>query len=586
LKLVISEYLRTLREREELDRLLPDLLVEMGYVPIARPQTGNRQFGVDLALRGLNREKGQSELLLLVVKQGDIGRTEWDSGSQAVRPSINEIFDSYLRMCVEPQDVTKPVRIVVATNGELKQTIQSNWSGFVTEHKDRADIEFWGVDRLAELIDAYLFDEHIFRDEDRRDLRRALALSGDTDYDRRDLHRLLLRTLGLDDDGKLLETPKAGKQLIKALRITNLSAQTFASWSINDGDARQGLKAMERALLWSWHRIGLASESDRNVAIADVFTSLWLGYLSTARRYFAKLQPHCHVEDGLFGYCSDGAEFSLVAFEQIGIFATIGLSQVLFISQDEVIQNVHAKNAEAIADTLASLIHNNGICGSPCLDRHSQDITLGMTLLLYTGKLEEAKTWLRRLVRHIDYAFKSQRYIPISSDSLDDLADEGGWATGNTDVRLSNTSWMLATLAGWSVILGVDDCYEVIQRESKECYAETCIQLWHPDKDVFQHLYFQTAHLACGASEAPISLPALAADWRAHMKVIVDSEQAVVSQESMAQRAGIPALELIANRHFSTPVFPFFWYRFAAVLFTEESSMKLGKTSVPQDVPL
>ena len=49
LALVIAEYLRTLKERNELDRLLPDLLVEMGYVPISRPQTGNRQFGVDIA---------------------------------------------------------------------------------------------------------------------------------------------------------------------------------------------------------------------------------------------------------------------------------------------------------------------------------------------------------------------------------------------------------------------------------------------------------------------------------------------------------------------------------------------------------
>ena len=42
LALVIAEYLRTLKERNELDRLLPDLLIEMGYVPVARPQTGNR----------------------------------------------------------------------------------------------------------------------------------------------------------------------------------------------------------------------------------------------------------------------------------------------------------------------------------------------------------------------------------------------------------------------------------------------------------------------------------------------------------------------------------------------------------------
>ena len=129
LALVIAEYLRTLKERNELDRLLPDLLVEMGYVPVARPQTGNRQYGVDIAARGINQDTGQAELLLLVIKQKDIGRAEWDGSDQAVRPSLNEIFDVYLKSHVEAEDDGKPVRIAVLTNGELKQTIQASWSG-------------------------------------------------------------------------------------------------------------------------------------------------------------------------------------------------------------------------------------------------------------------------------------------------------------------------------------------------------------------------------------------------------------------------------------------------------------------------
>ncbi len=138
LTLVIAEYLRTLKERDELDRLIPDLLVEMGYVPIARPQTGNRQFGVDIAARGVSPETGKDELLLLVVKQKDIGRTEWNGGDQAVRPSLDEIFDTYLKSHIEAEDAGKPVSIAVVTNGDLKQTVQANWSGYVKDHANRA----------------------------------------------------------------------------------------------------------------------------------------------------------------------------------------------------------------------------------------------------------------------------------------------------------------------------------------------------------------------------------------------------------------------------------------------------------------
>ena len=162
MRLIIAEYLRSLKERDELDRLLPDLLVEMDYVPVARPQTGNRQYGVDIAARGNNSETGEDELLLLVVKQGDIGRTEWDGGNQSVRQSINEIFDVYLRSHLKPKDHDRSIRIVVATNGELKQTVQASWSGFVSDNKARACIEFWRTDTIAELIEIHLLDEHIF----------------------------------------------------------------------------------------------------------------------------------------------------------------------------------------------------------------------------------------------------------------------------------------------------------------------------------------------------------------------------------------------------------------------------------------
>ena len=51
MKPVIREYLASLRERGELDAILPDLLSELGYTVISRPSRGTRQFGVDVAHR-------------------------------------------------------------------------------------------------------------------------------------------------------------------------------------------------------------------------------------------------------------------------------------------------------------------------------------------------------------------------------------------------------------------------------------------------------------------------------------------------------------------------------------------------------
>lgn len=561
LALVIAEYLRTLKERNELDRLLPDLLIEMGYVPVARPQTGNRQFGVDIAARGTNPDTGQAELLLLVIKQKDIGRAEWDGGDQAIRPSLNEIFDVYLKSHVEAEDIGKPVHIAVVTNGELKQTIQAGWSGYVNDQKDRALIEFWGLDKLATLIENNLLDEHIFQDEDRRELRRALALAGDVEYDQRDLHRLMLRTLRLTPEGMPADPSMSKKDLLKALRVVNFAAHAFASWALGDGDGRQGLRAMERVLLWSWHRVRAFDAWESDKEMIQALGSVWQGYLTVGRHYFEKLQAHCYVEDGLLGYASDSAELSLVAFEQIGMLASIGLTHVLSVVDDDKDGAAQLENADTVAAALASLISTNGICNSPCFDRHSQDIVLGMLLLVLTGRVDIAKRWLQTLIRNIDYAFKAKRYVPIDSDSIDDLADIGGWHSGQTADKLMKTSWMIAVLAGWCTVLGLGESYRVLRQGLVQDYPETCAQLWHPDKQIHEHLYFHAAHFLSGASEAPIRLTEDMSHWLAHMRVIVESEQGKECLQTMGCKVGLPGIDLIACRHFGTPVAPAFWYQ-------------------------
>jgi hypothetical protein len=572
MKLVIAEYLRTLRERDELDRLLPDLLVEMGFVPVARPQTGNRQYGVDIAARGKNPETGVDELLLLVVKQGDIGRHEWDSGNQSVRQSINEIFDVSSKSHLEPQDQNRRIRIVVATGGDMKQTVQENWRGFVSNNQDKACIDFWGADAIAALIEKHLLDEHIFLDQDRHDLRRALALSGDSEYDRQDLHHLFMRTLDLNNEGQLIDKPKAGKALLKALRIVNLSAQAFAHWTLrDDGDTRQGLLAVERAMLWSWHRIQLADEKTRKDAFAGPFNMIWWGYYRFAAQYFARIQPHCFVENSLTRYCSNGVESSLIAFEQIGILASI----VLFLgfhpvaTEDE--NNYWSSNANVVVNALESWLQNIGVSSSPSLDRHSQDITLAMFALIGMGRVDAAKEWLRKLFRNVDYAYKAKKFVPIATDSLDDLVEEGGWLGGQATERMMEMSWMLATIAGWSVILGMDEIYEMLAKNAKDDYPKVCIQLWHPEKDMFQHFYFQTAHFESGVTEAPIHLPPIAEDYRKQMDMIRKSEFGKAILESPAAQAGLIALDLIAHRHFSTPISPVFWYSLMGNATTDET---------------
>ena len=66
MKIIIQQYLSTLKESKELDAILPDLLLSMNFQPITKPQIGVRQHGVDLATIGKDPEKNIQKLFLFV----------------------------------------------------------------------------------------------------------------------------------------------------------------------------------------------------------------------------------------------------------------------------------------------------------------------------------------------------------------------------------------------------------------------------------------------------------------------------------------------------------------------------------------
>ena len=68
MRLIIRQYIAGLKERNELDAVMPDLLSQMGMVVYSRPARGTRQDGVDVAAVGsLNAWTGEG---LPVLNQG------------------------------------------------------------------------------------------------------------------------------------------------------------------------------------------------------------------------------------------------------------------------------------------------------------------------------------------------------------------------------------------------------------------------------------------------------------------------------------------------------------------------------------
>lgn len=103
MKLILKQYLASLKERAELDAVLPDLLSSMGLNVFISPTRGVKEYGVDIAAVGrINHD--EEKIYLFSVKSGNLTRETWNGNTdQALRPSLDEIQDSFIPSRLPPQ---------------------------------------------------------------------------------------------------------------------------------------------------------------------------------------------------------------------------------------------------------------------------------------------------------------------------------------------------------------------------------------------------------------------------------------------------------------------------------------------------
>lgn len=125
MKLIFTQYLASLRERNELDVILPDLLSEIGLNVISRPARGTRQHGVDVAAVGTLPE-GVRSLYLISIKPGDLKRSGWNAGKQSLRTSLDQILDVYIEKLKPKRYQSLPVVVVLCLGGDLHEDVRDS----------------------------------------------------------------------------------------------------------------------------------------------------------------------------------------------------------------------------------------------------------------------------------------------------------------------------------------------------------------------------------------------------------------------------------------------------------------------------
>lgn len=177
MKLVFRQYLASLRERRELDAVLPDLLSELGYNVISRPSIGTRQYGVDVAAISPPDAAGQHQLYLFSLKQGDLTRADWDGTPQALRSSINDIIDVYIPTRIAKVHRKLEIVICLCFGGDVQEAVRDNVTQFTNGlSRDGLSFEEWNGDYLAGLLVEGVLREQLVRPELRTHFQKAVAM--------------------------------------------------------------------------------------------------------------------------------------------------------------------------------------------------------------------------------------------------------------------------------------------------------------------------------------------------------------------------------------------------------------------------
>lgn len=522
MKLVIREYLASLKERDELDAVLPDLLTELGFTVYSRPTRGTRQYGVDVAAVGTGRD-GVRRVHLFSVKSGDLNRNEWNTASpQSLRPSLDEIIDHYISSRIPPEYASLPIAICLTFGGAIDEQVRAEVTGYMTRNTTpRISFEEWNGDRLAHVILDGILREGLLPPPLRSHLRKSVAMVEEPD-------------IALDHFGRLLralaDTPgiNAASRLSQA-RLINICLWIMFVWAREADNVEAPYRASERAILEVWQllktdiarggRIAEAAGLVMNELVELHFT-VWDALFET------KILPYAETRHALSSAVDSHAaiDVNLKLFDMIGRLALRGMWLVWSLApptgpvvlDNNYLNSLHAtmvdttkatvERIDRLCTKLMAIVSNNRALLSPVGDWQAIDIGLAFTFLACSpvahGAIDE---WAEELAKRCMFAFTVHGRYPTTSHSYWELIDHPSEQSDDHRNGQTEGSILYPMLAVWAAARGKQVLYDELARFKVKSLNHTTFQTWLPDEDSENNLYLGRDNHGAALTGIPVT---------------------------------------------------------------------------------
>lgn len=490
MKLIIRQYLAGLRERNELDAVLPDLLSQMGLTVYSRPGRGTRQDGVDVGAVG-SIDGGPEKVYLFSIKSGDLTRKEWDGDTvQSLRPSLNEIIDAYIPNRLPPEHKGKEVVICPTFGGDVQEQVRHQFNGFTAQNTKPGRITFeeWNGDKLANLIQSHLLREDLIADGSRSDLRKTLALIDEPDASY-EYFASLVR--GID------EACSKDDDRVRGLRQLSVCLWILFSWSREADNLECAYRASEFALLHGWdiNRAFAGKKSNASEAASASFMSIFQVYRQISLTYLAKIAPHITKEHALSSAVRGGAsiDVNLKIFDLLGRLAIGGIwsfARLLATNEQDTAYAGLLNEVTAAMAAIGWLIETNPTLYAPLKDDQAIEVGLAACLLLSCNDGREILlSWLPEMLERIGFAFATDAKYPSVVNTYAELLDHPLRKESNYRERATSAAILYPVLAHIAALLGDDAIFQRVNRIQREILPHCNFQLWFPDDMSEGNLY-------------------------------------------------------------------------------------------------
>jgi len=493
MKLVIRQYLASLKERGELDALLPDLLSQMGFEVFLKPGVGGRQYGVDIGAFGKLSSETESKVYLFSVKSGDLDRKDWDSGNpQDLRPSINEIIDVFIPTRIPAEYKDRPIEICLCFGGEVKEEVRSNVSMFLGGiKKDDLNFSEWNGDRLADLIEQHMLREELLPKNCRSLLRKSLAMIDEPEISFKHFSQLAVSLTCTDD--------KKPKDILTGIRQLYLCLWILYSWCREEDNLESAYLSAEFTMLNAWDAVKFAFGKKNMVAVATLSSldSIIKLDLQISNQYIEeKIIPHCNslyaISHAVRPSCAEDVNSRL--FDILGRLALVGCWSYWYLGTisegDAEGAKIFLAEVAKYQESIKKLVVNNPILFTPYKDEQAIDLVLALWFLSLDPKhWRDIEAWLINMTSQIYQMLKMGGKYPTTIRNYVELIEHPNDTSDEYKKSVTKGSILYPYISIFSAIMGFSEPYEIVKKIKEELLPHCNFQVYFLDDSSEKHFY-------------------------------------------------------------------------------------------------